>query len=399
MIRRALLPLCCLLLSQTLAVGQSSSQRQSWFVSAQGNAGTVMQSNSFVNGPRQIPFYRSTALKAGVAVREGSPLDRIYGHPYFGLGFYHAEFFRDADLGSPWSVYLLQGATPWRIAPWLGAGYELNLGLSWGWVPYNIKVKPQNIAIGSHVDVLFSVNAYLRWLLSRRLSMLTGASFTHFSNGDTHLPNNGINAISGFATLNYAFDAGRALLHDDSPKFTEPPARRFVHDLTISTSVRGVKLDTLGTGLSLRYYNNRLQVWNVSYSLLRVAGWRYLWGPSVEMTYDESAGARGWTEPDPVTGAPVDRFALAPLADRLTLGLSLKGEMEMPYYSAFVQVGYDVARSRVNHPEEPARLYQILGLRFFPYKGLFCTFAIRATRFQSAQYFLLGAGWRFGTRG
>ena len=68
--------------------------------------------------------------------------------PYYGIGFYSANFFDKKDLGLPFALYLFQGATVRRFNPKWALNYEWNLGMSFNWDPYDPFDNPNNVACG-----------------------------------------------------------------------------------------------------------------------------------------------------------------------------------------------------------------------------------------------------------
>ena len=308
------------------------------------------------------------------------------------MGIYWAQFPRRGhDLGRPFSIYLLQGASLYRFSDRLRLNYEWNLGMSFDWRAYDAFDNPDNMVIGATTSVHIAGNVYLKWLITPHLDLDVGVAVTHFSNGDSSLPNAGINAMSGTFGLTYNFNVDRRVPRDYEDASLVDFKTRTVQDIGFLLSSRQVQLDTTGTGLSTPFYLRNFRVAGANYSFMWVENVRYAWGPSVEFTYDESSGVRGWAERNPFTGKMMDRVVLDKFGNRLLLSTSLKGEMMMPLYSIFAQLGYDVVRSK---DYRDPRFYQIIGVRIVLGEHPFFTFGIRATGFSSAQYLY----WSFGYR-
>ena len=43
--------------------------------------------------------------------------------------------------------------------------------------------------MGSKINAFLNVNFFLRWMLTRELDLTFGPTLTHFSNGNTKIPN------------------------------------------------------------------------------------------------------------------------------------------------------------------------------------------------------------------
>jgi hypothetical protein len=84
----------------------------------------------------------------------------------------------------------------------------------------------------------------------------------------------------------------------------------------------------------------------------------------------------------------------APLADRLSLGASLRGEMVMPGYSIFANLGWNL----IHGNKKDQRLYQVIGIKLYLQDNFFGTFGIRATHFTKAQYLYWSLGYTINGR-
>ena len=359
------------------------------FVSFNAAGGRVFPTNEFVSGEKKIPYYSAFALKYGVAAAGDDWEDIVYGMPYFGLGIYSATFFRKHDLGVPFSLYVFQGATFKRFSPKLALNYEWNLGMSFNWKPYDPFDNPENIALGSSTNVHLTLSAYLNWEISRKWDIHFGVGVTHFSNGASKLPNKGLNMLAPFVEVAYNFNREPA---DPTlrSKIVIPKVEPHIdYDLLFVASSRQARFDTLGTNLASKYVDKNFKVFSLSYATLFVSNHKYKWGPSVEIVYDESSGARAWREQHPVDGNYYDRIKLGRPHDRFSVGLSARGEMVLPHLSLFGQIGYNLLHGN----KDDYRLYQILGAKIYLKDNIFAAFGIRAARFGKAQYLYWSIGY------
>lgn len=362
------------------------------FLTINLSEGGVFATNDFVAGDNRIPNYTSFSLKYGLTSTGDDWVDRAYGMPYVGVGIYSANFGRRHDLGTPFSVYLFQGAQIMQMGRKASLNYEWNLGGSFNWKHYDPFDNPDNIALGSSVNIHVAGNIYAKWRLGKKLDLHTGLGFTHFSNGASTLPNKGLNMLAAFVELSYCFNREDELPVKDKD-LTPPPFRpRIEHDLLFLVSSRSARVDTLHTGLASEYTDRKFKVLGISYAYMFRNSYRYKWGPSLEGTYDESSGIKSWREAHPESGKTFDRVRLGKFNDRFSLGLSVKGEVSMPAYSIFANLGYTL----IHGNKKDKRLYQILGVKVFLKDNLFGTFGIRATNFGKAQYLYWNLGYTFG---
>ena len=70
-----------------------------------------------------------------------------------------------------------------------------NLGIGIGYVTqkHDIKDNPKNTFIGSNLNAAINISADYSYMITNRLGLSVFIGFTHYSNGSTRSPNNGIN--------------------------------------------------------------------------------------------------------------------------------------------------------------------------------------------------------------
>lgn len=361
------------------------------FIAVNSTHGHVLESNDFVSGSNNIPYYTSYALKFGLASKGDNWMDYAYGLPTIGIGAYVASFGRKKDIGVPFSVYLFQGAKLKQLSKRASLHYEWDLGASVNWKHYDTFDNPNNVAIGSTINVHVGGNLFVNWQLSKKWDMSAGVGFTHFSNGASAIPNKGLNMLNAYIELAYYLDREELPSLDKNP-FTRPTYQKRVnHDVMLLITQREMTVDTVHTSLPDIYLGKKFQVLGVSYAYMMSNNYRYKWGPSLELTYDEGSRVKAWRELHPETQQYHDRIKRGPISKRFSAGLSLKGEISMHRYSIFANLGYDII-----HPNKyDERFYQIIGTKIYLAENLFATFGIRATRFGSAQYLYWNLGYSF----
>ncbi|WP_277464521.1 acyloxyacyl hydrolase [Parabacteroides sp. PF5-6] len=359
------------------------------FLAINTAAGLVLPTNDYIREGKNMPFSSSLTLKYGIYSRGDTWQDVAYGMPYFGVGLYSARFFNKKALGYPFSLFLFQGAEIKRISHRTSLYYELDLGMSFNWKPYDVFDNPDNIALGSSANVHVGAVIYFRTPLSDRWDIHYGLNLSHFSNGAQQLPNKGINIASPFIELVYNFNGNpTTAAHTDLP-VAPLLEERFDYDLTFTSSTRQIRVDTVGTGLPSRLLDKNFRVLGLSASAMRTKGYKYRWGPSLELVYDESSGVKAWRERHPEDGEFYDRVKLGDFHQRFSLGLSVKGEITYPHHTFFAHIGYNL----IHGNDYDYRLYQIIGLKAYLKDNLFGTFGIRAARFSKAQYLYWSIGY------
>ena len=338
-----------------------------------------------------IPGYQAFSLRFARASNGSRWEDFAYNMPFFGVGFYKPFFANNPGLGNPFSIYMFRGSTLRQFTNNLGLVFEVGLGLSMNWNPYDPFDNPDNRAIGSRNNVHFGMRFYFEYSLSRNFDLKFGVDLNHFSNGAARRPNGGVNMGALSFSLAYNFNSPNkgALLR--SPPLFEPPyvPLRIDHSVQFIASNRQSRFSMYGTGLLTDFVDHSFTVLGVAYSPMIVRGFRYKWGPSVRLIYDESSRARAWREEHPIDGQLYYRVEIDPrFRNRLSLGLGLSGEISMPIASFFAKVGYNVYHR--HHVD--SRLYQVVGVKAYLQDNFFATFGISATEFSQAQFLY----WSFG---
>jgi hypothetical protein len=125
----------------------------------------------------------------------------------------------------------------------------------------------------------------------------------------------------------------------------------------------------------------------LSYAALFVSKDRYKWGPGIDILYDESPGA--WVERYKEDGKSLTRVVEGKFSDRFSVGLSIKGELALRYFSPFVHLGYDI----VHHSTYDSRFYQIMGLKVYPVNRLFLATGIRSESLYKAMFIYWSIGY------
>ena len=196
-----LLYIICLL--SLLAVGGKSEAQivEKHRVGLDIRPGYVVPTNSFLEGDnlqqKTIEQSLSLHLKYAFQFSKDSNLGRMYPHTYQGIGVSYNTFHCPAELGNPVTVYAFQGAPIVRLSSRLSFDYEWNFGASFGWKKYDEQYNPQNEVIGSKINAYINLGLLLNWQFHPQWRLAAGVDLTHFSNGNTHYPNGGLNIIGG----------------------------------------------------------------------------------------------------------------------------------------------------------------------------------------------------------
>ncbi len=358
------------------------------YIAVGNNIGTVLPTCSFYSGDNAIPIYASQSIKYIVSSAGDRWQQIAYGMPYYGIGVAITEFGRPDELGTPISLYMVQGATLRQLSRRLALNYELNLGFSTAWEPYDPFDNRENNAIGSTMNVHVAGNIYLKWYLSNATDIHFGASVFHASNGSSRQPNLGINTASLYFELTHNFNRDQ-IKERYNPNIEIPEfEKHFEHDIQLIMSSKNVESsDNAANGVNSHQFN----VYGLNYYSMRATNYNYKYGVGAELLYDGSSNAqitRHYSDIDDVWYEIAD---MAPLRERLSVGVAMRGEIVKPLYTLFADIGCSVIQPN----DSVKRLYQTIGVKVPLQSNLYATFGVRATSFSVAQFLYWSLGYTF----
>ena len=323
--------------------------------------GLILKTNDFLRGNngevRTMNHAFTAKVKYAFAPPSGSMEAKLYKGVYQGVGLAYHDL--NPQLGHPVSLFLFQGATIKTIVNRLSLDYEWNLGLAYGWKNYDQKDHPDNRVIGSKMTAHINVDLYLRYRLSKNLDLNLGASITHYSNGNTSIPNAGLNIAGIKASAAYYFNRKQACENrsqeDCSLSTDHYSLHKWVWDLTLygAWKRRGIETETGTFAIPGKYGVAGLNV----NPLYRINRWLNV-GPSLDMSYDSSANLEVDIHKDqePTT----DDVHMAPWHKRIAVGLSGRVEFVMPYFTINFGIGHNVVNANT---EDLKGFYEILALK------------------------------------
>lgn len=390
----AVLPIGGKLNAQTVAepVQQQNSDTNHTLIHQIGfdiRPGYVAPTNGFLAGDnaRRKAVNQSLSLHLKYAFRFSphSRLGKLYPHAYQGVGVSYHTFFHSDELGNPVAVYVFQGAPLMQLSPRLSVDYEWNFGASFGWNKYDELYNQKNITIGSKINAYINLGFFMNWQLHPQWKLTAGVDLTHFSNGNTHYPNGGLNVIGGrigvVRTLN-ATNAGSGTIE---------PKRLFIkpnvsYDLVVygATRKKGFVKDDIpclvpgsfgivGLNVAPMYnFNNYFRA-----------------GISADAQYDESANIKDYK----LEGNQSEdiKFHRPPFRKQFAVGLSLRAELVMPIFSINAGLGQNLIYSG----EDTKGFYQILVLKTYITHHLFLHVGYQLSNFKDPNNLMLGLGYRF----
>lgn len=348
----------------------------------------VPGTNTFLRGnnpqDKRISASLSGAFRVGFSFNPATREDILYRNTYQGIGIGATTFFSPALLGTPISAYVYQGAPIFRVNNRLRIGYEWKFGAAFGWKHYDEFEAETNAVASTSVTAHMSLGIKALYSLSSCWDISVGIEATHFSNGNTSIPNAGANSAGLSLGISYNIDPIKGYSPKPSAKLKEEADRpEWMYDITVFGAWRKRIVETsepvvcpgkfavVGLGLSpMRRLNRWVAV-----------------GPALDVQWDESADLdRCWV--DGTFGDNI-KFIRPPFHKQLNIGLSAHAELTMPIFTVNAGLGYNIL-----NPRGERRFYQSLTLKTFITKHIYINTGYRLGKFKDPQNLMLGLGLR-----
>lgn len=356
------------------------------FVGLTYQAGKVLPSNAFVKGEnsnnKPIDYYQSGRAELGWQTDGRQLWEKLYNLPYYGIGYYHVDFFNENELGSPSALYGFLGGPikRWNKLSW---DFLFGFGLTYNWKSYDVDINPFNYAIGSNKTVYIDAGMTLNYPIGKRWDALWGMSFTHFSNGATTLPNLGINMMATKLGVKYNLQPERAEVKEwDIPEY-QKESEFYVF---LAMSSKQVSLDTTNTGLKDKYYDVNYAMATVSVGRQWQISHKVKFGAGADLNYDGTMDAQY-----DIQDGEVNQITHS-FGEKLGVGVFASFEWVIGRLSVIAQPGYHVLRKEFEG-QTPAS-YQRAGIKYHLWDDIFAGVNIRAYDFGVADYIEWTLGYR-----
>jgi hypothetical protein len=329
---------------------------------------------------KPIEWYHSVRAEFGWQATGAEMWHQVWNYPYYGIGFYAVDYFKDDELGRPLAIY---GFAYWPLVrkDRISFGPELGFGISFNWKPFDPFTNPYNVAIGDFQSVYIDGGFSLNYRVSPRWYLIGSATFTHFSNGGSRRPNWGINQIGLLARLQYN------LREEQLPyKAWEVPEYQKNWEWIITPSVgnRDVIVDTKNTELSDAYLRENYIVASLTSLVYRQISYKSKFGAGLDLVYDTSTDAQIDTEDGTYDNLDV------PLKEEFRVGIFGGYEFVMHRYSVLLHVGYHLIQKEKNME----RMYQRIGVKYHIFENIFVGLNTRFQNFSQAAYLEWNIGYR-----
>ena len=309
---------------------------------------------------KAIPMAASAHLKYGFSLSPESRLGSLYPTAYQGIGIAIHSFFNHDITGTPAILYIFQGSRIADFGEHISLDCEWNLGVSYGW-----KV---NEVVGSRCNIYINVGLPLTWHVSPQWDISFGPEYTHFSNGDTRFPNGGANTVGcrlGITGKINAPDKEKAPGHILTGSENELKEHTFSERISYDLCLYGAwRADRYFEDGHLVIMNKPFLTGGINFNPLYRLNRYFSAGAAVDLMTDKSAGE--------------------------ACGLSLRGELTMPFFSINLGAGYNL----LSNTRELKGFYTTYNLKAFVSQKLFLNIGYRLSSVNYSHNLMFGIGVR-----
>lgn len=352
-----------------------------WFqhFEAIGRYGGIMAHHEEMQDLTKEPF-QAVELRVGWQTYGEDDFNQKLNYPTYGIGAY-TSWFHSEGIGNPSAIFgfidfpFLRGKNNSRFNTSLG------VGLSYAFNNYDATENPENIAIGSKVNVYFSLGLNYQWNINDKWAIKPGLNFSHFSNSSTIVPNLGLNMVDASIGLQYRFNPMKRFTKDKYPDYEPPINPTFIESVPDPIWKRhnwylraggGVR-QTDDTGDT--YYGIALGTIAYQYQVNYI----YKIGGGVDLMYDASIPDRYWGS----------KGLEAPDNSAYTAGINVSNTLIVGRLELELQVGYYVWIQY----EYDMNIYLRPGFRYFITDDLFAMVSFKTEYIGQAQYIEWGLGF------
>lgn len=357
-----------------------------WSVEAGINSSRIIPTNSFLKTVSGNDAIIAPDIRASFKFASSTRYGRLFPGVRQGLAVGLNHILPHSTLGSPALVYLFQSV---KIAGsnrlWLEG--EWNFGISAGWSKYNPASEIVNNAIGSRVNAMLGIGVSGMYALSDRWRLKATLNGIHYSNGNTHLPNAGVNSIGVMIGAQYIFDPTKPI---ESLQIPETFKRGFSYDVTAYGATRR-RIAANGPD-DYTMLKGSFGVAGINVAAMYDLNRYFRFGLSADMQYDESANLAKHRVEN--SYGEYIKFYRQPFADCFAAGLSVRAELTLPIFSINAGLG----RNIIANGSDTRIFYQTLALKAYVWQDAFLQVGYQLSNFHLPNNLMLGVGYTFGRK-
>ena len=251
--------------------------------------------------------------------------------------------------------------------------FKLGIGIGYLTVKYDAVTNPKNTFIGSHLNAAIDLSMDYSYMVTNRLGLTAFIGFTHFSNGSSRTPNNGINIAHGGIGAKYFIKEPKQRIskqQSDNQQYKNWNKENISFTFAFTYSRKDID-EYLGYGKSWPAYNLQFNALKRLTEMSKI-------GVGVDLVYD-------CTDKEVLRQKGIEFTDI----EILKPGINAAYELAFGNTSFMFNFGYHIAGKDLCE----GRVYQKLGMLQNIGKGVFATITL-TTHYGWADYIGFGIGYR-----
>ncbi|MFO7863898.1 MAG: acyloxyacyl hydrolase [Salinivirgaceae bacterium] len=249
----------------------SISVKDRLYLKLEGLAGNSYAHHDAINYLLQYPPY-GLGLQVGLYSSGLKSWENDLKMPHYGMGF-QASQLGSSYLGNAYAMYLYVGSSFLQKQRWKWC-YDIGAGIGYVDNPYNPESNPLNIVNGSAWNAFLRVSTGIAYRFAPKHEASFNGGLFHLSNGNSALPNWGVNTL--YYSLGYNYKITDVQTQSQSLKIKEKNTR-----ITLYGGA-GFKESPPIDGVKFLVADMHVNAWHT----FRPA---HAWGGGISMFYDRSA--------------------------------------------------------------------------------------------------------------
>jgi hypothetical protein len=351
-----------------------------WFqyFEAIGRFGSILAHHEEMVDLTKNPF-QALEIRAGWQSYGDEDFQQKLNYPSYGIGIY-TSWFHSKGIGNPSALFgwidfpFLRGKNNSRFNTSLG------VGISYAFNSFDKVDNPENIAIGSFINVYFSLGLNYQWNINEKWAIKPGVNFSHFSNSSTVVPNLGLNMVDASIGVQYRFNPIKRFTQDKYPDYEPAINPTFIESVPDPIWKKHKWLIRAGAGVRQTddtgdtFYGVGLATIGYQYQVNYV----YKIGGGLDLMYDGSNSERYWGS----KGLPVPNNA------NYTAGINVSNSLIIGRLELELQIGYYFWIQY-----DYSGVYLRPGFKYFISDNIFTMVSFKTEYIGQAQYIEWGFGF------
>ena len=220
-----------------------------------------------------------TNLDIAYNTRGNMPWHSLYNYPEHGLSLWYIHLQNPDQLGS---LIIVMPYINFRIIEWKRFSFHLrpSIGMAYATKIFHRTENHKNLFYSSHINAAFGFLGEFSYKVNDHFSVNVNPLFNHFSNGETNMPNDGMNVPGISFGLKYESNRNPVIRKTAKPT---PEKRKLNFSITPSFGIKETK----------PFEGPKYYIYSISSDILyKITRWQYI-GGGFDFIYDEE-NIRKW---------------------------------------------------------------------------------------------------------